>query len=86
MVSGRHSGRTVALPAVDIFALSAVPSGLLLAITRYLTTDVAAVPLLWIAPLVLYLGSFVHALARRELIPQRLLAGLVAPALIVLPA
>ena len=67
-----------------ILALSAVPSALLLAITRYLTTDVASVPLLWIVPLVLYLGTFVHAFARRELIPHRILARLVAPALIVL--
>ena len=73
-----------ALPAVRILALSAVPSALLLAITRYLTTDVASVPLLWIVPLVLYLGTFVHAFARRTLIPQHLLIRLVAPALVVL--
>ena len=77
-------GAPVALPVVRILALAAVPSALLLAITRYLTTDVASVPLLWIVPLVLYLGSFVHAFARRELIPQPLLVRLVAPALIAL--
>ena len=73
-----------ALPVARILALSAVPSALLLAITRYLTTDVAAVPLLWIVPLVLYLGSFVHAFARRQLLPHRILTRLVAPALIAL--
>ena len=78
-----HS-RTTALPVVRILALSAVPSALLLSITRYLTTDVAAVPLLWIVPLALYLGTFVHAFARRALIPQPVLARLVAPALIAL--
>ena len=78
-----HS-RTTALPVVRIVALSAVPSALLLSITRYLTTDVAAVPLLWILPLALYLGTFVHAFARRALIPQPVLARLVAPALIAL--
>ena len=72
------------LPVVRILALSAIPSALLLAITRYLTTDVAAVPLLWIVPLVLYLGSFVHAFARRKLIPQRILMRLVAPSLVLL--
>jgi len=77
-------GRPQALPAVRILALSAVPSALLLAITRYLTTDVASVPLLWIMPLVLYLGAFVHAFARRPPIPHRLLTRLVAPALILL--
>ena len=76
--------RTTPLPVVPILALSAVPSALLLSITRYLTTDVAAVPLLWIVPLAVYLGTFVHAFARRPLIPHRLLARLVAPSLIAL--
>ena len=78
------SGASAALPAVRILALAAVPSALLLAVTRYLTTDVASVPLLWVLPLVLYLASFVHAFARRELIPHRILTRLVAPALIAL--
>ena len=78
-----HS-RTAPLPVARILALSAVPSALLLSITRYLTTDVAAVPLLWIVPLALYLATFVHAFARRALIPQPILQRLVAPALIAL--
>ena len=79
------AGPTAALAhPVRILALSAIPSALLLAVTRYLTTDVAAVPLLWIVPLALYLGTFVHAFARRTLIPQWLLAHLMAPALIAL--
>ena len=73
-----------ALPVARILALAAVPSALLLAITRYLTTDVASVPLLWIVPLVLYLATFVHAFARRPVVPQPILARLVAPALIAL--
>ena len=73
-----------ALPVVRVLALAAVPSALLLAVTRYLTTDVAAVPLLWVIPLAIYLGTFVHAFARRTLIPQPILARLVAPALISL--
>ena len=83
-VAAAPQGRPHALPAARILALSAVPSALLLAITRYLTTDVASVPLLWIVPLVLYLGAFVHAFARRPPIPHRLLTRLVAPALILL--
>ena len=78
------NSRTTALPVVRILALSAVPSALLLSITRYLTTDVAAVPLLWVVPLALYLATFVHAFARRPLIPHRLLARLVAPSLIAM--
>jgi SAM-dependent methyltransferase len=44
-------------------ALSAVPSGLLLSTTTHLTTDVFAMPLLWVIPLGLYLLSFVVAFA-----------------------
>ena len=42
-------------------ALAAVPSSLMLSVTTYLSTDVAAVPLLWILPLTCYLLSFVIA-------------------------
>ena len=48
--------------------LAFVPSSFFLALTTYLTTDVAAVPLLWIIPLVLYLLSFVLVFGRRVLI------------------
>ena len=78
------SGTAAALPVVRILVLTAVPSALLLALTRYLTTDVASVPLLWIVPLVLYLGTFVHAFARHELIAHHVVTRLVAPALIFL--
>ena len=46
-------------------ALSFVPASLMLAVTTYLSTDVAAVPLLWIMPLALYLLTFVVAFSRR---------------------
>lgn len=38
-----------------------VPSALLLAVTGYVTTDVAPMPLLWLLPLALYLATFVAA-------------------------
>lgn len=41
--------------------LAAVPSGLMLAVTQYISTDIAAVPLLWIVPLALYLSTFIIA-------------------------
>ena len=41
--------------------LAFVPSGLLLSTTTHLTTDVMAMPLLWVAPLALYLLSFIIA-------------------------
>ena len=40
-------------------ALAATPSILLLALTRYLTQDVAPVPFLWVLPLAVYLLSFI---------------------------
>jgi hypothetical protein len=40
-------------------ALAALPSVMLLAVTSHLTQEVAAVPFLWMLPLVLYLLSFV---------------------------
>jgi SAM-dependent methyltransferase len=42
-------------------ALSAAGSALLLAVTNHLTQNVAAVPLLWLAPLTLYLATFIIA-------------------------
>lgn len=41
--------------------LAFVPSGLLLSTTTYLTTDVMAMPLLWVVPLALYLVTFIIA-------------------------
>lgn len=40
-------------------ALSFVPSSLLLALTNFISTDIAAVPLLWVIPLGLYLLAFI---------------------------
>ena len=48
--------------------LSFVPSSMLLAVTTYLATDVASIPLLWIVPLALYLLTFVIVFARRVVI------------------
>ena len=44
-------------------ALSLVPSGLMLATSTFLTTDIVAVPMLWVLPLGLYLLSFSVAFA-----------------------
>ncbi|MCA0424673.1 MAG: hypothetical protein LCH61_15380, partial [Proteobacteria bacterium] len=39
--------------------LSMIPSGLLVASTAYLSTDVAASPFLWVIPLAIFLGTFI---------------------------
>lgn len=72
-------------------ALSFAPASLLLGLTSHVTADLVSAPLLWVAPLALYLGTFVIAFARRPLIPRRasywlqafaiaaLVAALIAP-------
>jgi hypothetical protein len=47
-------------------ALSATGSVLLLAVTNHITQNVAAVPLLWLAPLTLYLLTFIIAFEGRN--------------------
>lgn len=42
-------------------ALAFAPSSLLLGATTYVTTDIAALPLLWVLPLAIYLLSFIIA-------------------------
>ena len=59
-------------------ALGAVPSGLMLSTTTHLTTDLFAMPLLWVIPLGLYLLSFVIAFAQRRG-PARIIGALAWP-------
>lgn len=68
-------------------ALAAVPSGLMLSTTTHLTTDIMAMPLLWVIPLGLYLLSFTFAFnansylgsaLARSAIPLVLLGGATA--------
>lgn len=47
-----------------------VPSALLIAVTAHISTDVAAVPFLWVIPLVLYLLTFIIAFSRNSLLPS----------------
>jgi hypothetical protein len=48
--------------------LGFVPSGLLVAVTAHISTDVASAPFLWIAPLAIYLLTFVLAFTDKPLI------------------
>ena len=50
-----------------------IPSSLMLGLTGFITTNLAAIPLLWILPLALYLLTFVMAFAKKRLIPHTLL-------------
>lgn len=62
--------------------LSFTPSSLLLGVTTYITTDIAAAPLFWMVPLVLYLATFVLVFSRRWNAHDQMLSvqGLVIPA------
>jgi len=51
-------------------AFAFIPSGLLVAVTAHISTDVAAAPLLWVMPLALFLLTFVITFQRRPVIPH----------------
>jgi len=63
-------------------ALAAVPSGLMLSATTHLTTDIVAMPLLWVIPLGLYLLSFAFAFNARSALGHTL--ARVAPVIVLL--
>jgi hypothetical protein len=54
--------------------LAFIPSSLMLGVTQYLSTDIAAVPLLWVVPLSIYLLTFIIAFSRRPRITVPLLS------------
>lgn len=64
-------------------ALSFVPSSLLLGATTYATTDIAAVPLLWVLPLAIYLLSFILVFGRWPVPLHRVVAAATLPAALV---
>ncbi len=60
-------------------ALAAVPAALLIGVTTDISTDVAAVPFLWIGPLVVYLATLILAYARTDPIGARVGAVALLP-------
>lgn len=57
--------------------LAAIPSGLVVGVTAYITTDIASAPLLWVVPLGLYLLTFVAVFRERPWLSHALVARLV---------
>lgn len=57
-------------------ALAFIPSGLLVAVTAYIATDVASVPFLWIVPLALYLFTFVLVFTDTPVISHKAILAL----------
>ena len=56
-------------------ALAAVPSGLLVSVTAHISTNVAAAPLLWVAPLAIFLGTFVLVFRERPIFSDAALSA-----------
>lgn len=61
--------------------IAAVPSGLMLSTTTHLTTDIMAMPMLWVLPLGLYLLSFVIAFSSADRLTGLFL--IIAPAVLL---
>jgi SAM-dependent methyltransferase len=76
-ISTRPSGKTQALWV----ALAACGSALLLAITNHITQNIAAVPLLWVIPLCLYLLSYILCFERAGWYPRGFFLRLLGVAL-----
>ncbi len=58
------------------------PSSLMLGVTQHITSEIAAVPLLWLAPLALYVITFINAFARRPPVKLEWTARLQPPLVI----
>ena len=56
--------------ALTWIGLSFIPCSLMMGVTFYISTDIAATPLFWVLPLALYLLSFVITFARKPIIPH----------------
>ena len=68
--------------------LAFIPSGLLVAVTAHLSTNIAAAPFLWVIPLALFLLTFVITFQRNPIIPHRLMLAclpFVVMAALILP-
>ena len=81
--SGSSGEITLRRRAKWIF-LAMVPSSLLLGVTTHITTNISAVPLLWVIPLALYLISFILVFARKTLLPHRFMVLLLPYVLLLL--
>ena len=70
-VAQKSVSRASGMTRLSWVALGFVPSGMLVAVTAHITTDVASAPFLWVVPLALYLASFVVAFAERPVLPLK---------------
>ena len=86
-VIARPSGHEAPAPAPTLArqllwcALAATSSVLLLSVTTHITQNVAAVPLLWVVPLTIYLATFILCFESTRLYPRETLLPIAAAAL-----
>jgi hypothetical protein len=73
-----ESAATTPSPPIDLrrkvrwILLAFVPSSLMMSVTTLMSADIAAIPLLWVIPLSIYLLTFIVAFAKRPPIPHGL--------------
>lgn len=65
--------RPAVMQRLSWVAMAFVPSGLLVAFTSYVTTDIASAPFLWVIPLATFLATFVFVFRDSPLIPHRVM-------------
>lgn len=79
------SGAVVGIPwsaRLHWLGLAFVPSSLMLSVTTFVSTDIAAIPLLWVMPLALYLVTLIVAFADRGAAQRKTTEALFAAALL----
>ena len=68
--------------------LALAPSSLMISVTTFVSTDVAAIPLLWVIPLALYLLTFIIVFSKQRALPhesmQRFMPFAILPLVVVL--
>ena len=74
LVTTRVDNNAIKKPSIQIqlqwILWAFLPSSLVLGVTNYITTDLAAIPLLWAIPLAIYLLTFILTFARQPILPQ----------------
>ena len=74
--AGTTSPRPTWRQRLSWVGLAAVPSGLLVAYSTYLTTDLASAPFLWVLPLAAFLATFILVFTERPLLNHAILQKL----------
>lgn len=65
-------------------AASFVPSALMLAVTNHISMNIGSVPFLWVAPLAVYLLTFIMSFARRIRVPTTIVSTISTGVLLLL--